>query len=201
MIHVSACLATSLDGRLNWPDSDSRRIGSEQDLTRFFNVCQAHEAILTGAQTVRAFPKPLKANPYVHIILTQTGSLPWQAPLFASDSPARLWIASPLPPPNPLPQGVCRWIQTETPVTCIHNALTEANIGGLLIAGGGQVFSLWLNEDAIDTLHLTLTPHVMGMAASALCPMALRSAYSLRLTSQARYQDEIWLTYVITKHH
>jgi riboflavin biosynthesis pyrimidine reductase len=201
MIHVSACLATSLDGRLHWPDSDARRIGSQEDLTRFLNICLAHEAILTGAQTVRAFSKPLKNKPYIHIILTQTGLLPWEAPLFESESTARIWIVSPLPPPKPLPQGVFRWLQTETPVRCVHDALTKAAVGSLLIAGGGQVFSLWLNEDAVDTLHLTLTPQLMGIGAASLCPMPLARGRSLMLTSQERHQDEIWLTYIIAKNH
>jgi riboflavin biosynthesis pyrimidine reductase len=193
--HVSACLAVSLDGRISWPDSTSRRLGSEADLARFFDVCQHHDAILTGASTVRAFPKPLKSTPYVHLILTQSGELPWDAPLFDRDSPADIWIFSPQPSPDHLPQNVTRWLQTETPVLCVHKALINAGIHSLLITGGGQILSLWLNAHALETLHLTLTPHLMGAEAASLCPAVLDHTHTMALIAHERHGDEIWLTY------
>ena len=172
-MEVIACLACSLDGKITAPGQPAGSgFGSTSDMNRLKALRDSADAVLIGAETFRNYPKPRKGlagKPVSrHYILTASGNIDSNAPLFGMESGTQATIYSPQPVSNQWPLTL-PWRQQDSvadaPSSTISNVLNEiANDGvsTLLIEGGGQVMSLFLQAQAIHRLYLTICPVVVG---------------------------------------
>jgi riboflavin biosynthesis pyrimidine reductase len=190
MMHIAACLAMSVDGKLTAPlpaDQPSHqawvKLGTSADLERLFRLRDAHQALLFGASTFRAWPgirwgwqhrmEPQPQDtPPVHVMLTHHWGIDWDDELFhfwPSQWPPFYVASSQAPPAVALECPCVRWIPLPADASeaeqlaCVESVLQRQHaVETLLIEGGGEMMALALKARRIQTLYLTLTPWLIG---------------------------------------
>lgn len=182
-----ACLASSLDGKITTAGSNTSwaRLGSDADLKRLFTLRDTAQALLFGANTLRAHPKirwglrqKEVGHPALHIILTRSGKLPWDGPLFTQWQPdwPPIAVISPVASPEEaqalIEAGLVVWLQAaseEASAICqtVRDALAPYTVDRLLIEGGGEIIALCLEAKALTHASITLTPWLIGGSTTA----------------------------------
>jgi diaminohydroxyphosphoribosylaminopyrimidine deaminase/5-amino-6-(5-phosphoribosylamino)uracil reductase len=161
---VIAKFGMSLDGRL------TRRPNEPRWITDFAPRRDAHQlraqvdAILVGAETVRADNPRLTIRGTHHarqpwrVVLTRSGNLPRRARLFSDRLAARTLVYK------------------RKSLTAILQDLGERNVTSVLIEGGGDVLGQALDARLIDKVQPYLAPLLTGgpvIAFPAAEPMPL----------------------------
>lgn len=177
---VIACLAASLDGKIATRDAlkhlkghpaQEILIGSDEDLKHLLAMRTEADAVLMGAGTFRAYPKPRRDACQriipLHAIVTRGGNLNPASPLFQHQPPVETIVFSPdeLPPPvrSNYPPHV-DWVSFghERSVAAMLAVLEKRGVQTLLLEGGGEMMDLFLRAQAIHELTLTLCPLLIG---------------------------------------
>ena len=165
------------------------KLGTPRDLHRLFHLRDSADVLCFGASTFRAWPSVRRglrhqANtslaPPVPVLFTQSWALDWQAPCFSEwhtyrDSWPPFFVASTQAPPASLPSKLREFLQpihleaSQSPAqqlhavkTAVNPSLTTPHTATWMLEGGGQLFDFFLHAHAVDELHLTLTPQLIG---------------------------------------
>jgi riboflavin-specific deaminase-like protein len=178
--YVLLSCATSADGYLD--DTSPRRLilSGPADLDRVDEVRAGCDAIMVGAQTVRADnPRLLIRDPRrrarraargrpehpTRVTLTATGDLDPQANFFAPSAPRLVYCAT-----RALPRAKARLgdsavlIDAGTPLSLpfILQDLAERSVARLLVEGGAQLLAEFLTQDQADEFHLAIAPFFLA---------------------------------------
>ncbi len=214
MVIAFACLAASLDGRIN-PDGADRyvRMGSDEDIRHLMAVRDGADAIVMGGQTFRAYPKRHKSldpeHRPIHAIVTRgrnlTSDIPPGSPLF-QESPGIPVVIFTVGNPDAFirtryPKSV-KWasLPEDNPrqaVEAITRTLEEHGCRSVLVEGGGHIVGMFLHAKALDHFHLTLCPLFLGGEyAPALFSgpgFRLEDAPRTEILSLIRHENELHL--------
>jgi 5-amino-6-(5-phosphoribosylamino)uracil reductase len=175
MMRVFACFAVTLDGKIGSSAYPDDRIGSEADLTHLLTVRNQADTILYGGETFRQYPALRKGNqqtiPPKQCLLTRTFNMPTDAPLFTNavkqPTPTPILIASPTPPNDEIKAQYpthLQWFTTkeENPIPTVLGKLRDEGSENVMIEGGGHIFHLALQAQAVHELYLTICPLLLG---------------------------------------
>jgi diaminohydroxyphosphoribosylaminopyrimidine deaminase / 5-amino-6-(5-phosphoribosylamino)uracil reductase len=182
---VIAKCGMSLDGRLTRPAGESRWI-TESSVRRHAHQLRARvDAILVGAQTVRADNPRLTVRgvrstrqPW-RVILSRSGKLPHRAHLFSDRFSSRTLI-----------------YQRKSLATVLKN-LGERGVTSVLIEGGSEVLGQALDARLVDKVQLYLGPILTGGSVIAFPGRGAENAASalgLRRVSYRRIGESIYIT-------
>ncbi|KAA9152888.1 5-amino-6-(5-phosphoribosylamino)uracil reductase [Amycolatopsis acidicola] len=167
--YVLASAATSLDGYLDDTSDERLLLSSPEDFERVGQVRGGVDAILVGANTIRADnPRLLSRsgpNP-VKVTITGSGKLDPEAGFFTTGDVEKLVYA---------PSSVAR--RLELPATVvdagepldIHRVLAdlaERGIQRLMVEGGSAIHTLFFTEGLVDELQLVIAPFFVGEAGA-----------------------------------
>lgn len=182
-MRIIACLALSIDGKItDASENQWVRLGSDADLAHLLQLRNEANAVAFGANTLRAWPKARhsaksqsknKANidfPPQPVVFSRSGKLNPQWPFFQdwqADWPPILVVSEACKPvwADNFAKTIV-WLElpaNSTPkitVATLLNALP--NTKTLLIEGGGEIVSLFLQAGALQELYLTYTPWLIG---------------------------------------
>jgi diaminohydroxyphosphoribosylaminopyrimidine deaminase / 5-amino-6-(5-phosphoribosylamino)uracil reductase len=143
---VIAKCGISLDGRLTRPAGESRWITGHSAHRHAHQLRARVDAILVGAQTVRADNPRLTARgvrgarqPW-RVVLSRSGKLPQRAHLFSDRRAARTLI------------------YRRKSLAAVLKNLGERGVTSVLIEGGGEVLGQALDARVIDKVQLYLGP-------------------------------------------
>ena len=167
---VIAKCGMSLDGRLTRPAGESRWITGHSARRHAHQLRATADAILVGAQTVRADnPRltvrgvPSARQPH-RVVLSRSGNLPQHAHLFSDRHASRTLI------------------YRRKSLAAVLKNLGERGVTSVLIEGGGEVFGQALDARVIDKVHLYLGPILTaGPIIAFPGPGAETTASALRL--------------------
>ena len=167
---VIAKCGMSLDGRLTRPDGEPRWITDPSARRHARRLRAGVDAILVGAQTVRADNPRLTVRgvrwvrqPW-RVVLTRSGKLPRRACFFSDRFASRTLI-----------------YRDKSLATVLKN-LGKRGITSVLIEGGGEVLGQALDARLIDKVQLYLGPSLSGGPVIAFPgPGAENTADALRL--------------------
>ena len=175
---VLAHLAQSLDGRVATASGSSQFISGHEDLTHTHRLRALFDAVLVGARTVehddprlttRLAPGP---NP-TRVIVDPSGRLPGTHRVFSQTDAPTLLVRGPdgldgLDVPAHVDvleldlQG--GWIAAPR----LLQALAQRGLRRVFIEGGGITVSGFLEAAALDRLHITVAPVLMGSGRPSL---------------------------------
>ncbi|RSN56286.1 5-amino-6-(5-phosphoribosylamino)uracil reductase [Amycolatopsis sp. WAC 04182] len=170
--HVLLSAAVSLDGYLD-DASDTRLVlSNDEDWARVDGLRAESDAILVGANTVRADdPRLLVRSPElvakrvaegrpeqpVKVTLTRSGSLDPAAQFFTVGDAEKLVYA---------PPGVVTGVKaTVVELSGLSEMLADLFARGvrrLMVEGGGAIHTQFLTEGLVDELHLAIAPFFVG---------------------------------------
>ena len=208
-MRVVSNTAISLDGRINTRERRFAFFGSPRDHARMSRLRAGADAVLVGGATFRNWPHAslpdaddrggLRGRPW-NIVVSRTLDVPLTPeflgeagirPLFltrATSLDGKAWAAE--------AEG---WAgEGDLPVAWMLEQIARRGVRRLLVEAGGDLLFQFLAADAIDDMHLTLCPLVVGGPAPSLADgrgFDLADARRMRLLSAEPEGDEVFLHY------
>ena len=205
--------AVSLDGRINTRERRFTFFGSARDHARMSALRARADAVLVGGATFRNWPHPAVPDavdraawtkrPW-NVVLTRSLDVPLDTdfvrepavrPLFLTRAAAARGRA--------LPAEVEAWPgEGDPPVWWIVDRIAARGAETLLVEGGGDLVFQFLAADALDEMHVTLCPIVVGGDAPTLADGVGFDRADVRRLELVRSDvegDEIFLHYRVRR--
>ena len=200
--------AVSLDGRINTRERRFTFFGSANDHARMSRLRAAADAVLVGGATFRNWPHPalpdeadraqLRSRPW-NVVVTRSLDVPLEEGFLREPAVRPLFVTRAAALPERFPAEVEAWPgEGDPPVSWIVDRLAARGVERLLVEAGGDLLFQFLAADALDEMHVTLCPIVVGGDAPSLADGAGFDRSDMRrlqlLTSEVQ-GDEIFLHY------
>jgi diaminohydroxyphosphoribosylaminopyrimidine deaminase/5-amino-6-(5-phosphoribosylamino)uracil reductase len=184
----------SIDARIATASGDSRYINGAAGLAHLHRLRALMDAVLIGVGTanmddpqltVRRVSGPSPAR----VIVDPTGRLPATARVLMADGIRRLVITR-AGAPNTLPHGVevAGLPDSEGHIApaAILAALAERGLRRILVEGGANTVSRFLEARCLDRLHVVIAPIIIGAGPSSVTlPPIARVEHALRAPIRA----------------
>lgn len=163
--HVVAQLGLSLDGRIATETGDSRYINGTAALSHLHRLRASVDAVLVGAGTARADDPRLNvrlcdgASP-ARVLIDRRGTVPAHAKVWAADG-SRCLVFGGCPG---LPRHVERIAApaSRIGIDTIITALADRGLHRILVEGGANTLSRFLEAGLVDELHLLYGRVIIG---------------------------------------
>jgi riboflavin biosynthesis pyrimidine reductase len=137
---VALNMVTTIDGRAAI-DGSSRALGGPGDLAMLVGLRAWAQVLVVGARTVRAEGYGKIRPDLLVVVVSRSGDIPWDAPLFAAEGQPVETITGDDAEPDRLIE-----------------ALRERGYRRILLEGGPTLNRAMLAAGVVDQLFLTLTP-------------------------------------------
>ena len=206
---VTSNTAISLDGRINTRERRFAFFGSAEDHRRMSRLRAAADAVLVGGATFRNWPQAslpdpadrgaLRTRPW-NVVVTRTLDVPL-LPAFLGEAAIRpLFLTRASSLRANFPAEADGWVGEgrDLPIAWILEQLERRGVERLLVEAGGDLLFQFLAAGAIDEMHVTLCPLLVGGDAPALVEGAgfdLAELRRLRLLAAETVDDEVFLHY------
>lgn len=172
--YVVAQLGQSLDGRVATPTGESQWINREAALDHLHRLRASVDAVVVGIGTVLADDPRLNVRrvPGSHparVIIDPRGRLPAGTQCLADDGARRIVIRA-CEERGPAGVEVIRLAAGtgEIDPKAIVAALFDCGFKRLLIEGGARTVSRFIDADAVDRLHVLVSPMIIGSGQSGI---------------------------------
>ncbi|MEO6361722.1 MAG: RibD family protein [Caldimonas sp.] len=199
--------AISLDGRINTREKRFTFFGSARDHARMSRLRAEADAVLVGGATFRNWPhaalpdasdRRSGARPW-NVVVTRSLEVPLDAAFLAEPAIRPLFLTRRSSLPAGFEGEAEGWPgDGDLPVGWILERLAARGVERLLVEAGGDLLFQFLAADAIDEMHVTLCPLVVGGTAPSLVDGPGFDQATLRrlvLVSSAVEGDEVFLHY------
>jgi riboflavin-specific deaminase-like protein len=200
--------AVSLDGRINTRERRFTFFGSARDHARMSRLRAEADAVLVGGATFRNWPHPalpdeadrarLSGRPW-NVVVTRSLDVPLDTDFVREPATRPLFMTRAAALPARFPAEVEAWPgEGGAPVPWILERLAARGVERLLVEAGGDLLFQFLAADAIDEMHVTLCPIVVGGDAPSLADGAgfdRANVRRLQLVASEVEGDEIFLHY------
>lgn len=205
--------AVSLDGRINTREGGFTLLGSAQDHARMSALRAQADAVLVGGATFRNWPHPalpdppdraqLVGRPW-NVVVSRSMQLPLDSDFLREPGIRPLFLTgSGHAVPGLDAEVECYdGIGPDLPISWILAVLRRRGVQRLLVEAGGELLFQFLAADALDEMHVTLCPLVIGGPAASLAGGAgfdLSTLRRLSLLSVEREGDELFLHYRVRR--
>ncbi len=207
---VAVNMVATVDGRAT-VGGLSGPIGGEGDLAMFHALRGSVDAILAGTRTVaeenygRLIRSPERraaraalglAEDPLALLVTRSGNVPWQAPLFAAPE-QRVLVVGPAAAPDGLAAQVeVVHVPDPTPADVLRVA-RDRGVRSVLCEGGPALNRSLLGAGLVDELFLTVGPLISADegAPGIVAGPALDPPARLEIRWVLRHGDELFLRY------
>ena len=217
-MQVSINMAMSMDGKIATKERGPIKLGSALDSARMDELRSENDIVVNGSGTFRAYPFPLrvksrrlqgirlkkglKRQPVSAIVSSHLDislSTPWQM-AYGIERWVICGAKAPTKRIRLLEQSGVRVFvaKTERPQPKEILALFAlAGCRNILLEGGGEFNAAFLEQNLVDTIHLTVVPVLVGGAESPTFfeGKGLRVFSRFRLTRCVNKKGELFLTY------
>lgn len=220
--YVLLSVAASLDGYVDDAGTTPLRLSNEDDFDRVDEVRAGVDAILVGANTIRAdnprllvrsaerqrkrIAEGLPPNP-VKVTLTASGNVEAGANFFATgDSEKLVYTTSgALSSVKERLGSVSTVVDAGDPleVSTVLADLADRRVERLMVEGGGVVNTLFLSSGLVDELHVVYAPFFVGQAGAPrlVNPAAFPPCIARRMTlAEVRQIGDVVLLCYLPQH-
>jgi riboflavin-specific deaminase-like protein len=182
---VIAQVGQSLDGRIATENGHSHYVTGPADIRRLHRLRALVNAVVVGASTVasdnpRLTVREVEGNDPVRVVLDPDGRLDPGRNVF-SDGAARTLVVRRTPDKDARPSAAgdvlmipCTGADGFDP-RIVLRMLRDAGYRRVLIEGGGITVSRFVQAGAVDRLHVTVAPLLIGSGRPALTLTAIQS--------------------------
>jgi riboflavin-specific deaminase-like protein len=207
-VKVVSNTAVSLDGRINTRERRFTFFGSARDHARMSSLRADADAVLVGGATFRNWPHPslpdegdrarLRTRPW-NVVVTRSLDVPLEDGFLRDPAIRPLFVTRAAALPPRFPAEFEAWLgDGDLPIPWILERLAARGIERLLVEAGGDLLFQFLAADALDEMHVTLCPIVVGGDAPSLADgpgFDRADVRRLQLVASAVEGDEIFLHY------
>lgn len=193
--YVFINMVATIDGKILSGERDEPVVdlGSALDHRLMKRIEGAADAVLLGAQTLRAAKPSWSPNARTRIVLTRSGELPFGSKFFQEDA----FVAGPDADRLALPANVQR-IVAATPTDLLAQLRTRG-AERLLVLGGSELNAELFHVGAVDEIFLTLAPKLkLGRDVPTIAdgePLPRGQIQNFTLIEEHRVGDELFLRY------
>lgn len=167
-----AQLAQSADGFIASRTGDAEFVSGSEDREHLHRLRALVDAVVVGASTVvsddpRLTTRAVAGTSPVRVVLDPTARIPRSARVLCDDSAPTLWcVNSGAAPAERLASHVRVVPMTPGPdgfePQAVLDLLREAELGRVLVEGGGRTVSRFLAAGVLERLYLTTAPMLIG---------------------------------------
>jgi riboflavin-specific deaminase-like protein len=212
-VKVVSNTAVSLDGRINTRERRFTVFGSARDHARMSALRARADAVLVGGATFRNWPHPAMPDagdrigwtkrPW-NVVLTRSLDVPLDTDFVSEPAIRPLFLTrAAAASGRDVPAQVEVWPgDGDPPVWWIVDRLAARGVETLLVEGGGDLVFQFLAADALDEMHVTLCPIVVGGDAPTLADgvgFDRDDVRRLELVASEVEGDEIFLHYRVSR--
>lgn len=204
--------AVSLDGRINSRSGGFPVLGTARDHARMSRLRSQADAVLVGGATFRNWPHPALPDaadrvrlggrrPWT-VVVSRTMNLPVTREFLAEPGFRPLFLTRREAIPPGFAAEVDGFDGDDLPVPWMLERLRARGVERLLVEAGGDLLFQFLAADAIDEMHVTLCPLVIGGDTPSLADGAgfvWPDVRRLRLLAHEVEGDEIFLRYAVRR--
>jgi riboflavin-specific deaminase-like protein len=205
--------AISLDGRINTRERRFHFFGSARDHARMSRLRAEADAVLVGGSTFRNWPHPslpdevdrsrLRGRPW-NIVVTRALDVPLSPEFLAEKAVRPLFLTHAASLRSDFPAEAEGWSGegAHLPVAWMLEQIARRGVERLLVEAGGDLLFQFLAADALDEMHVTLCPLLVGGPAPSLVDGAgfdVATLRRLRLLASEADGDEVFLHYAVSK--
>jgi riboflavin-specific deaminase-like protein len=210
-VRVVSNTAVSIDGRINTRERRFALLGSQADHARMSALRAQADAVLVGGNTFRNWPHPalpdaadrgrMRGTPWT-VVVSRTMNLPVTPEFLAEPAfrPLFLTRRGAVPPRFPAEVEACEG--DDVPVPWMLDVLARRGVQSLLVEAGGDLLFQFLAADALDEMHVTVCPLVIGGDAPSLADgvgFDLATSRRLTLLSHDAVDGELFLHYAVQR--
>ncbi|WP_376696818.1 RibD family protein [Wenzhouxiangella sp. EGI_FJ10305] len=174
-----AQLGQSLDGRIATASGHSHYINGTPARTHLHRLRALVDAVVIGAGTAcadhpRLTVRHVAGPDPIRVVIDPRGRVPAEGPLFdARGAPPRvLHIIGPMASPEPAGAHVERLVLATDDgrfaPAAVLKALNERGLNHILVEGGAETVSRFIEAEALDRLHLLVAPLIIGSGRNGL---------------------------------
>jgi 5-amino-6-(5-phosphoribosylamino)uracil reductase len=204
---------------MNSTDQGILRISSERDLVEVHRLRAGSDAILVGAETLRADDCQLTvrydqagSTAPMKITLTRSGRLDFGARFFALDGAKKMIfcpkrVATELQKEMPEQSAVVAFDDYSCSLPYLLETLKSCDVNELMIEGGASVISQFLHEKLVDRVRIAISPQIAGSAGKnrlfQAAPATGQSGAEWRFVSVEHFDETvaIWYEIMNADHH
>jgi riboflavin biosynthesis pyrimidine reductase len=193
-------MVATIDGKILTGERDEHvdDLGSEVDRATLHRLEATADAVLVGAQTLRATsPRWNPASP-IRVVVSGSGNLPWDS-LFLTGGESYVAYGGPNPPEVHAPVRALQAGTQELDLTALLANLRARGVERLLVLGGSEINAQLLAADLVDELFLTVAPKVkLGRDVPTYADgdaLPRENVLSFGLVEHTVVADELFLRY------
>lgn len=176
--YVLGQIGQSLDGRVATESGRSHYVTGPEDIVRLHRLRALVDAVIVGAGTAvsdapRLTVRLVEGGNPARIVLDPNGRVPPEGPLFTDAAAPTLWVRDGTPEVG-LPDHVEVIAPPErahagsVPPEALIALLRGRGYRRILVEGGGVTVSRFLEAGALDRLHVTVAPMIIGSGRQGL---------------------------------
>ena len=176
-IWVKLVLASSIDGRIAYPEGGKTQLGQSGDRLVLEESLAWSDGILMGGQTLRDHQsiciiknkkllkqRTLEGKNKQPIALIASNQIDFPVNWIFFKQPIQKWLIQQQDTKKEimLPNGFDKKINLKITWRDCLDDLYQKGIARIVLLGGANLISAFLLEDLIDELQITMTPHLLG---------------------------------------
>lgn len=176
-------------------------LGSGSDHETMHNLERKVDAVMIGANTLRASPRTWRPRTGGRVVVSASGDLPWHSSFLAGE-PGKCFVIRPGDAAYAVPQGITpieAGKGTADLTTALHNLRVNRGIRTLLVEGGSELNASLLTLNLVDELLLTIAPKVkLGRETPTYAggsPLPREEMRRFQLVEEHSLGDEVFLRY------
>jgi diaminohydroxyphosphoribosylaminopyrimidine deaminase / 5-amino-6-(5-phosphoribosylamino)uracil reductase len=163
-------MGQTLDGRIATVSGQSKYINGQAGLTHLHQLRALVDAVVVGVGTAIADDPLLtvrlvKGNNPARIVIDPKARLPLHSRIWIDDGAPKIWVVANGLTVKPPPQVELLTLPTAgdgfDPILILKN-LRQRGLKRILIEGGAETVSRFMQAKCLDRLHLIVAPIIMG---------------------------------------
>lgn len=193
--HILLSFAQSLDGFIARDDRTSS-FSSVEDFEEVHKIRASVDAILVGRGTVEVDDPRLTARPGgknstkqpIRIVLDSLARIPLSSRVLSNESQT-LVVVSDTAPPERVEElrKKCSVIicgQNKVDLPLLMRQLSKMGIASLMVEGGGDILTSFLNAKLVDSLRISTAPEIAGKGIRAISLAEVLSLHFLTKSTE-----------------